>query len=1135
MYRLFLVFWSLLFLAFSLPAQSPDWISGDLIVQFKADADPSALQEAILSTSGGTIRVHRVLSHRLHLYLLQFDPQEIGEKDMLQFARQQSFVQFAQFNHLVSSRHPKSDAASSIAATTPNDPNFGQQWALDNTGQTGGTTDADIDATDAWDITTGGLSALGDTIVVAIIDEGTDSNHDDIGLWTNHLEIPGDGLDNDNNGYVDDINGWNAYDQSGIVPSSVHGTHVAGIAAARGDNMLGGSGVIWDAQVMNIAGSSGDEATVLEAYGYVLEQRARYNDTDGAEGAFVVVTNSSFGVNFGQASNFPAWCAMYDSLGAQGIVNVVATMNIGQDVDQVGDMPATCTSNWVIAVTNTDHLDQRNPGAAFGLTHIDLGAPGTNVLSTFPNGTFGILSGTSMAAPHVAGSIALLFSGACPALMIQYRNDPAQTALLFRDFILDGVDSLAALQTSVATGGRLNVDNSLSVLLDSCANLPVDCLPPYQLTASSNTDTSAVLSWTQWQTAQSFTIRYRQQGQTVWTDSSTSFFTQILLTGLSACQSYEFQVQAYCTSSNSGYFATGIFQTQGCCEAPTGISVQTATDTTILLQWNSIFGSTAYVLEYRPVGTTAWTSVVSPDTSQLLSNLTSCTSYEVRIATQCGAVQLDYSPVQVVTSRGCGACLELDYCDLSGTVEFEWIRAIQIGPIDTYTEANGGYGDFTGTIYQFDIDSTYDIRLTPGFNGPAFDEFWRIWVDVNQDGIFDSTELLFEPPATIGEVSGTLSFPVGSITGSTRMRVSMKFPGFGAPQVTPPCGSYQGGEVEDYCIILTAGDSVFCSVPQQVMSSFDPGSDSLIVSWDSVSGASGYDVRLERVGTTEVEMFSATAPSLKIGGLLACTDYRVQVQAHCSAFGSGFSEALSIKSQGCGACLDLQYCSSSGQNANIEWIAGFTLGGFDFSSGPDQGYGAYTNFSILFPRGDSLPLSLRPGFATSEKDEYWQLWIDWNQNGSFDDPDERVYQSAGASVDTLSDTLVVPVNAPTGTTRLRVMMSRDSSMAPCANPAFGEVEDYCVNIIPPLSRDPLLPALKIQLFPNPSAGAFQLESSSLISDIQIFSAQGQLVYQEKGLYGHHAKISMPISSAGLYMVRVTTVAGVWTGKFLLHP
>ena len=200
---------------------------------------------------------------------------------------------------------------------------------------------------DAWDnYTTGGTSALGDEIVIAIIDDGFDLDHEDLNFWQNDNEIP-NGVDDDNNGYIDDFEGWNAYNQTGNIPADDHGTHVSGIAAALGNNGKGISGVNWNTQVMPIAGSSDNEAIVIEAYSYVLEMCARYNETNGQEGAFVVVTNASFGVNQGDPDDFPIWCGLYDELGSEGILNCAATANHNWNIDQVGDVPTACTSNFL--------------------------------------------------------------------------------------------------------------------------------------------------------------------------------------------------------------------------------------------------------------------------------------------------------------------------------------------------------------------------------------------------------------------------------------------------------------------------------------------------------------------------------------------------------------------------------------------------------------------------------------------------------------------------------------------------------------------------------------------------------------------------------------------------------------------
>ncbi|MBD3297766.1 MAG: S8 family serine peptidase [candidate division Zixibacteria bacterium] len=401
------------------------------------------------------MRRAKLLSRRMNIWLLEYETggmKAAAHSDLLDVTRAHPRILKAQFNHPVTLR-----------ATFPNDPGFGNQWGLHNTGQSGGLTDADIDAPEAWDYSTGGVTALGDQVVVAIIDGGFDLNHEDVDYFKNVLETPGNGIDDDGNGYVDDYDGWNAYGSNGNIPNDSHGMHVAGIAGAIGNNGTGVAGVNWGAKIMPIAGSSSLESTVIEAYGYALEMRARYNETDGAEGAFVVSTNASFGVDFGNPANYPLWCGFYDSLGAYGILSAGATANLGIDIDVNGDVPTACPSDYMVSVTNTTRTDNRNNGAAYGLTTIDLGAPGTSIYSTLPGNGYGNLTGTSMATPHVAGAIGLMYAGACPGLLEEYRNDPAGVALQMKQYLLDGTDPIAALNGKTVSGGRLNVFNSIEL------------------------------------------------------------------------------------------------------------------------------------------------------------------------------------------------------------------------------------------------------------------------------------------------------------------------------------------------------------------------------------------------------------------------------------------------------------------------------------------------------------------------------------------------------------------------------------------------------------------------------------------------------------------------------------------------
>ena len=441
---------------------------GELLVWLKPGVPISQLTARVPRAMG--LQPVKPLSRRLNIWLMRFDPQAMADRDALFQVRTLPEVVAAQFNHYVKIRPPKPGTLRALGvrpqqkrATFPNDPRFDEQWALHNTGQTGGTPDADIDAPEAWDLTTGGTSAQGDEIVVAIIDGGFDLSHPDVSYWKNTAEVPNNDLDDDGNRYVDDYDGWDAYDSDGTLPLDDHGTHVAGIAAAVGNNNTGVSGVNWGVKVMPIAGASGVESVVVEAYSYVLEMRARYNETNGAEGAFVVVTNASFGVDFGNPDDFPVWCGIYDSLGQEGVLSVAATANLNINVDVEGDVPTACPSDYLIAVTNTTDTDQKYPDAAYGPTHIDLGSPGTNILSTVIS-SYDSFTGTSMAAPHVTGAVALMFAAAPSSLLQDYKSDPANWALTFKTVLLNNVDPISDLQGKTVTGGRLNAFKAVQAI-----------------------------------------------------------------------------------------------------------------------------------------------------------------------------------------------------------------------------------------------------------------------------------------------------------------------------------------------------------------------------------------------------------------------------------------------------------------------------------------------------------------------------------------------------------------------------------------------------------------------------------------------------------------------------------------------
>ena len=368
-------------------------------------------------------------------------------------------------------------------ALSTSDPLVGEQWALDNDGSfqleeqenrypvfddpfempsapwqwiapwwmwsAGGSTAGsiqvqavpgiDIGLAEAWGLYDGGSR----DVVVALVDTGIDYTHEDLAgrIWTNVDEIPGNGIDDDGNGYVDDVYGWNFYSDTNDVyvgTEDAHGTHGAGTIAANADNGTGIAGIVQSDRVKVMAvkalgGSDGSGTTAS------IIQAIQYAEANGAQ-----ICNLSLG----SSQNDPA---LYRTMASSDMLFVVAAGNDGTDLETSPSYPASYDLDNVISVANIRYDGELDPTSSYGAASVDLAAPGSYILSTTPGGTYSYMTGTSMAAPMVSAAAAMVYSAF-----------PNATLADVKDILLASVQKLDSLSDRTATGGMLDLGATMA-------------------------------------------------------------------------------------------------------------------------------------------------------------------------------------------------------------------------------------------------------------------------------------------------------------------------------------------------------------------------------------------------------------------------------------------------------------------------------------------------------------------------------------------------------------------------------------------------------------------------------------------------------------------------------------------------
>ncbi|MGC9326610.1 MAG: S8 family serine peptidase [Candidatus Hinthialibacter sp.] len=418
-----------------------NYIADSILVRFKADA-PGLMKQSAQNQVGAK----KIRSFSLVPQLEHWKIGGLSVEKAVSILKKLPFVEYAEPDYVISVE-PTNDQP------VPNDMFFDHLWGMHNYGQpvpfyggTPGLEDADIDAPQAWQMFSGIGVPEDNQIIIGVIDTGIDPEHPDLAgnIWVNPGEIPGNGLDDDNNGYIDDIHGWDfANDDNNPDDDHSHGTHVAGTIGAIGYNAIGVAGVIWECKLMALkflnASGYGTTSDAILALQYAVDNGAK-------------ISNNSWG---GSAYSDTLSDAL-DYAQAHGHLFAAAAGNNNVNTDVSPFYPACYGQNNVISVAATDKSDNRASFSNYGATTVDIGAPGVDIASTLPVGMnyphvdYGYKSGTSMACPHVTGVAALIWA--------------RQPQLLYtgvKDILLGNARSINALAGKTATGGVVNAYDSI--------------------------------------------------------------------------------------------------------------------------------------------------------------------------------------------------------------------------------------------------------------------------------------------------------------------------------------------------------------------------------------------------------------------------------------------------------------------------------------------------------------------------------------------------------------------------------------------------------------------------------------------------------------------------------------------------
>jgi subtilisin family serine protease/fibronectin type 3 domain-containing protein len=498
-------------------------------------------------------------------------------------------------------RQPNYVITTSGVAQEVDDPDVDKQWALDF-----------INVGTAWEFSD---KSNGSGVVVAVLDSGTTLTHPDLhdNIWINTWETAGDGIDNDNNGFIDDINGWNFVSgNANVSDTDGHGTHVTGIIGAVADNALGGVGAAPGVQILPvkvISGSTGSTANIVSAINYVI----------GLEsfGVNVAVINMSLGYY----SEDTAVRNAIEAAGNAGIVVAASAGNNGSNNDTKPHYPSEYNDlDHLIAVASLDQNGQLASNSNYGRTTVDLAAPGVSIYSTTKNGSYGLMSGTSMATPFVSAAAAILAA-----------SDSSLSPAEIKTRIINSAEPLPNLSGKVVSGGRLNL---ATLFVTDEPSLPET---PTNLSILTVTENAVTLQWRDNSRNETkFELQYSTDNGNIWTvtDNNLTVNQTQVVVSITAGTVYQFRICAVNEVGNSGWseIVTMPVTKPTKPATPTNIKAAASGSQQIIVSWKTVSNATAYKVERSLSSSGGWSEVYSGNELSFTdAGLNSNTKYYYRV------------------------------------------------------------------------------------------------------------------------------------------------------------------------------------------------------------------------------------------------------------------------------------------------------------------------------------------------------------------------------------------------------------------------------------------------------------------------------------------------------------------------